>query len=114
MILSRLDDVSDKRVFGWRGEPIPKMAQSVGHPNESPDSGAFLFETGNLGDHKSGGGGVWEARVNFGPGYRIYFGKEGEHLVILLGGSSKKGQPGAIGAAKKAWAVYKRAKPEAG
>ena len=41
------------------------------------------FSTGNLGDHKSVGGGVWEARVMFGPGYRIYFGKDGAQLVLL-------------------------------
>ena len=35
------------------------------------------FENGNLGDHKAVGGGVWEARLDFGPGYRLYFGKEG-------------------------------------
>jgi putative addiction module killer protein len=35
------------------------------------------FESGNLGDHKNVGGGVWEARLDFGPGYRLYFGKDG-------------------------------------
>ena len=41
------------------------------------------FETGNLGDHKGVGGGVQEARVMFGPGYRIYFGQDGSTLVLL-------------------------------
>ena len=50
------------------------------------------FSTGNLGDHKSVGGGVWEARVMFGPGYRIYFGKDGAHLVLLLLGGDKSTQ----------------------
>lgn len=40
------------------------------------------FPTGNLGDHKSVGSGVWEARVMFGPGYRIYFGRDGASLVL--------------------------------
>jgi putative addiction module killer protein len=35
------------------------------------------FEGGNIGDHKAVGGGIWEARLDFGPGYRLYFGKDG-------------------------------------
>jgi putative addiction module killer protein len=58
------------------------------------------------------GAGIYEYKIDFGPGYRIYFDKEGEHLIILLGGSSKKGQQAAIEAAKSAWAAYKRATPE--
>ena len=44
------------------------------------------FEMGNLGDHKSVGNVVWEARVMFGPGYRIYFGKDGNSIIVLLVG----------------------------
>jgi putative addiction module killer protein len=47
------------------------------------------FEEGNLGDHKQLGGGVWEARITFGPGYRIYFGKDGPTIVLLLLGGDK-------------------------
>jgi putative addiction module killer protein len=45
------------------------------------------------------GGGVFELKTDFGPGYRIYFGKDGGWIVILLGGSSKKRQDTAIRAA---------------
>jgi putative addiction module killer protein len=41
------------------------------------------------------------------PGYRIYFGKEGAHIVILLGGSAKKRQSAAIADAQAAWAAFK-------
>lgn len=47
------------------------------------------FETGNLGDHKSVGAGVWEARLMWGPGYRVYFGKDGNFIVVLLTGGEK-------------------------
>src|SRR5450432_3407197 len=42
------------------------------------------------------GSGVYEYRLDFGPGYRIYFGRDGELLIILLGGGSKKRQPADI------------------
>jgi len=47
---------------------------------------------GNLSNVKGVGSGVYECRIDFGPGYRIYFGKEGACLVILLGGGAKQRQ----------------------
>lgn len=47
---------------------------------------------GNFSNVEGVGGGVFEYRIDFGPGYRIYFGKDGEKLVVLLGGSAKKRQ----------------------
>ena len=61
------------------------------------------FETGNLGDHKGVGGGVLEARVMFGPGYRIYFGQDGSKLVLLLVGGSKGTQAKDIRRAQQYW-----------
>ncbi|HEY3496976.1 MAG TPA: type II toxin-antitoxin system RelE/ParE family toxin [Polyangiaceae bacterium] len=64
------------------------------------------FESGNLGDHKQVGDGVWEARLAFGPGYRIYFGKSGAELVLLLLGGDKGTQRKDIQQAKQYWATY--------
>ena len=50
------------------------------------------MKKGNLGDHKSVGKGVLEARIDYGPGYRIYFARKGNTLIIILAGSSKKDQ----------------------
>jgi putative addiction module killer protein len=52
----------------------------------------FRFELGNFGDHKSVGRGVWEARLQFGAGYRIYFGRVDNRLIILLSGGDKGSQ----------------------
>lgn len=66
------------------------------------------FENGNLGDHKSVGGGVWEARLDFGPGYRLYFGKDGFSVILLLTGGDKGSQSRDIRAAQSYWANYRR------
>ena len=62
---------------------------------------------GNYGDHKSVGDGVFEHRIDFGPGYRLYFGRDGETLVILLVGGTKRRQQHDIAAAKALWQDYK-------
>lgn len=69
------------------------------------------FSTGNLGDHKSVGGGVWEARVMFGPGYRIYFGRDGAQLVLLLLGGDKSTQSANVARAQEFWKAYQKGKP---
>jgi len=67
------------------------------------------FELGNLGDHKSVGKGAWEARVAFGPGYRIYFAKDTSSSVLLLLGGDKGSQTTDIGRAQRLWAQYREA-----
>ncbi len=62
---------------------------------------------GNLGDSKSVGGGVNELRVNYGPGYRIYYGRQNDRLIILLAGGSKRSQVKDIEQAKLRWIRYK-------
>ncbi|MDR3474080.1 MAG: type II toxin-antitoxin system RelE/ParE family toxin [Devosia sp.] len=66
------------------------------------------LEQGNLSNAKGVGEGVLEYRINWGPGYRVYFGRDGETLVILLAGGTKQRQQKDIEAAKARWADYKR------
>lgn len=63
---------------------------------------------GNLGDAKSVGGGVFELRMPFGPGYRIYFGRDGDRLIILLCAGDKASRSKDIARAKRLWADYAR------
>jgi len=65
---------------------------------------------GNFSTVKGVGSGVFECRIDFGPGYRVYFGKDGESLVILLGGGSKKRQQRDINDAIANWQDYKQRK----
>lgn len=71
---------------------------------------ALRFENGNLGDHKTVGGGVWEARLDFGPGYRLYFGRDGIAVILLLADGDKASQSKNIAAAKRYWDDFREAK----
>jgi putative addiction module killer protein len=63
---------------------------------------------GNFSNIRGVGGGVQEYRINWGPGYRLYFGRDGEKLVILLCGGTKQRQNDDIERAKELWREYKR------
>lgn len=68
------------------------------------------IQQGNFSSAKGVGSGVYEYRINFGPGYRIYFDKDGDLLVILVAGGSKKRQPEDIATALARWQDYKARK----
>ena len=72
----------------------------------------YRMEQGNLSNAKSVGQGVQETRIDFGPGYRVYFGRDGERLIILLAGGTKRRQQDDIENAKARWQDYKRRKKE--
>ena len=71
------------------------------------------LEQGNLSNAKGVGEGVAEYRLNWGPGYRVYFGRDGDVLVILLTGGTKTRQQRDIQAAKDMWDDYKRRRAKA-
>lgn len=67
----------------------------------------YRMEQGNLSNVKSVGKGVLEYKIDFGPGYRIYFGMDGNELILLLCGGSKKSQDKDIRKAHGLWLRYK-------
>ena len=105
--------------------PVPKIVEYLNSAGVSPFArwrekldnvtraritlAIFRLEAGNFSAAK-GVGGIHELRLDFGPGYRVYFGKDGEQLVILLGGGTKKRQQSDIEAAQALWREYKRTK----
>ncbi len=72
----------------------------------------YRVALGNFSNVKSVGSGVFECRIHFGPGYRVYFGKEGERIVILIGGGTKHRQQNDIELAIGRWEDYKRDKKQ--
>ena len=72
------------------------------------DARLTRVEAGAPGDHKNVGGGVWELKIDFGPGYRVYYAeydyaKYDQVIVVLLGGGVKGGQQSDIARAKDLW-----------
>jgi putative addiction module killer protein len=67
-------------------------------------------EEGNLGSCAAVGEGVIELKVHVGAGYRVYCGRSGNELIILLCGGDKSSQPKDIQRAKESWAIWKKRK----
>jgi putative addiction module killer protein len=68
------------------------------------------LEAGNFGAAKALNEGIFELRLDFGPGYRVYYGRDGKTIVILLGGGSKRRQSADIAVAIERWKEFKQAK----
>ena len=94
-------DRRDRSPFGiWFNQLDKTVAAKV-------TVGVMRVALGNFSNVKSVGGGVFEYKIDFGPGFRIYFGRDGETVVILLGGGSKKQQSKDIDNAIVRWNDYK-------
>jgi putative addiction module killer protein len=68
------------------------------------------LEAGNMSEVKPVGGGVSERRIHWGKGLRVYFGQDGQKIIILLGGGTKASQARDIRRAGECWADYKQRK----
>lgn len=100
-----VDERGTKRFAGWLDGLDPTAAAKV-------TIALSRMEQGNLSNAKGVGSGVFEYKIDFGPGYRIYFGKDGDRIVILIGGGIKKRQQQDVAAAQQCWADYKRRKKQ--
>jgi putative addiction module killer protein len=93
------------------GQPFAEwFAELESVPRAKVTRAIVRLEQGNFSNVKSIGEGVFEYRIDFGPGYRTYFGQDGQTLVILLTGGTKKRQQRDIDAAHSYWQDYKQSK----
>ena len=93
------------------GSPYAKWFNSLNAPAAAKVVTALVrMEQGNMSNTKRVGSGVFECRIDFGPGYRVYFGKDGNTLIILLRGGTKKRQQNDIQKARTIWKDYKKRK----
>lgn len=91
--------------------PFAEWFASINAPAAAKVTTAlYRLEQGNFSRTQSVGKGVFEYKIDFGPGYRIYFGEDGSELILLLTGGTKKTQSKDIKQARSLWADYKRRK----
>ena len=96
-----------------RRSPFGRWFAGLNAPAAAKVTTAMVrIEQGNFSNTKGVGAGVHESRIDFGPGYRVYFGKDGDTIIILLGGGTKKRQTKDILAAQECWNDYKQRKAE--
>ena len=92
-------------------EPFAEWYENLEATARAKITRAILrLEQGNFSNVKSVGEGVFECRIDFGPGYRVYFGQDRQTLVILLTGGTKKRQQRDVDAAHHYWRDYKQSK----
>jgi len=72
------------------------------------DRRIYRAELGNFGDHKPCREGVWELRIDVGPGYRVYYAQAGQTVVLLLCGGIKRSQDADISKACECWKDWQR------
>jgi len=104
-IVEYLDRTGDSPFADWFGHIDARAAAKVA-------VALARIGAGNLSNVKGVGAGVLEYRIDFGPGYRVYFGRDGDTLVVLLAGGSKSRQQRDIEAAQARWQDYKGRRKE--
>jgi len=87
----------------WRKKLDPSVRARI-------DQAVLRLGEGNLSNVKPEGEGVSALRIDSGPGYRVYFGQDGNRLVLLLAGGTKRRQQEDIASARELWAAYKAEK----
>src|SRR5271167_176065 len=102
-IVEYLDAVGSSPFKGWFDALDARAAAKIA-------VGLKRIEQGNLSNVKGVGAGVLEYRIDFGPGYRVYFGQDGVDLVILLSGGTKRRQQRDVETAQMRWADYEERK----
>ena len=91
--------------------PVRAWLDSLDVPVEALVTKRFdRVRRGLFGDAKLLGGGVWELKIDVGPGYRIYYGLDGPRVVVLLCAGQKSGQERDIARAQAFWENYRRQK----
>ena len=97
-----LDSSGRDHFAEWRGKVRDQKARIA------IDRRLIRMELGNFGDHKPLRDGVWELRIDVGPGYRVYYAKAGLFIVLLLCGGDKDEQKNDIDRACEFWRDWQR------